>query len=99
MESARGTLQLEANAPVRSLLLTDASDAATERGDPSWATIPTELLLAELRRRQDDGDGQQKPECGSRERGWYDTAAHVFALFLILFLSTVCMSIASLLEY
>lgn len=44
-------------------------------------------MLAELRRRQEDAP---KPECGSRDRGWYDTAAHVFALFLILALSTAC---------
>lgn len=45
------------------------------------------MLLAELKRRQEENGG--KPECGSRERGWYDTAAHVFALFLILTLSTL----------
>jgi len=64
-------------------------DTGSESDGPSWTTIPTKLLLAELRKRQEDGT-DQKPECGSRDRGWYDTAAHVFALFLILFLSTVC---------
>ncbi|KAG8674834.1 hypothetical protein FPOAC2_00869 [Fusarium poae] len=55
------------------------------RGE-SWASIPTDLILAELRRRQEDGE---KPECGSRSKGSYDTSAHVFALILILVLSTL----------
>ncbi|KAI6366467.1 hypothetical protein MCOR25_005114 [Pyricularia grisea] len=53
--------------------------------DFSWTSIPTELLAAELARR-DDVD--TKPKCGSKDRGHYDTALHVFALGLILFLST-----------
>ncbi|KAH9437545.1 hypothetical protein MCOR27_003983 [Pyricularia oryzae] len=53
--------------------------------DFSWTSIPTELLAAELARR-DDVD--TKPKCGSKERGHYDTALHVFALGLILLLST-----------
>ncbi|RYO86911.1 hypothetical protein DL766_003313 [Monosporascus sp. MC13-8B] len=60
--------------------------------DTSWSSIPTEVLLAELSRRQDEaggGDDKQRPACGSRERGAYDTPLHVFALFLILLLSTV----------
>jgi hypothetical protein len=65
----------------------DTSSAA-QPDEASWSSISTNLLLAELRRRQEDGE---KPECGSRERGWYDTAAHVFALFLILALSTLSM--------
>ncbi|PNP80101.1 hypothetical protein FNYG_06811 [Fusarium nygamai] len=52
----------------------------------SWASIPTDLILAELKRRKDDGE---KPECGSRTKGSYDTSAHVFALILILTLSTL----------
>ncbi|KAI6769559.1 hypothetical protein HG530_004188 [Fusarium avenaceum] len=44
------------------------------------------MILAELRRRKDDGE---KPECGSRSKGSYDTSAHVFALILILVLSTL----------
>ncbi|KFA72954.1 hypothetical protein S40288_05089 [Stachybotrys chartarum IBT 40288] len=56
------------------------------RGAESWSSIPTDLLLAELSRRQQDSE---RPACGSRERGWYDTAAHVVALFLILALSTI----------
>ncbi|PHH87458.1 hypothetical protein CDD83_8850 [Cordyceps sp. RAO-2017] len=54
--------------------------------DTSWTSMPTSLLLAELRRR---GEEEQKPACGSREKGWYDTVAHVFALLLILVLSTL----------
>ncbi|TLS29187.1 hypothetical protein PpBr36_00041 [Pyricularia pennisetigena] len=53
--------------------------------DFSWTSIPTELLAAELARR-DDVD--TKPKCGSKDRGHYDTALHVFALGLVLFLST-----------
>lgn len=51
-----------------------------------WSSIPSSLLHAELSRRRDDGE---KPTCGGRNAGWYDTAAHVFALLLILFLSTL----------
>lgn len=46
-----------------------------------------EELLAELRRRQDESS--EKPVCGSAKKGGYNTTAHVFALFLILFLSTL----------
>lgn len=54
--------------------------------DDSWTSIPTDLILAELRRRKEDGD---KPECGSRTKGHYDTSAHVLALVLILVISTL----------
>ncbi|KAM0278478.1 hypothetical protein ACHAQH_005145 [Verticillium albo-atrum] len=54
----------------------------------SWATIPTDLLLAELTRRKDDGD-KTKPQCGSGKRGSYDLALHIGALVLILSLSTI----------
>ncbi|KAI1655408.1 Zinc/iron permease [Daldinia decipiens] len=62
-------------------------------GDISWTSIPTDLLLAELSKRQ-HGHGSstpdtEKPACGSGERGAYNTALHVFALFLILTLSTL----------
>ena len=51
-----------------------------------WAHIPLHILEGELRRRQ---DGAPKPECGSKGKTYdYDTPAHVFALFLILLLST-----------
>ncbi|EJT78493.1 zinc-regulated transporter 1 [Gaeumannomyces tritici R3-111a-1] len=53
----------------------------------SWSSIPTELLTAELARRDNGGDS--KPQCGSKERGHYDTTLHVLALGLILFLSTL----------
>ncbi|KAI1079013.1 Zinc/iron permease [Whalleya microplaca] len=59
--------------------------------DISWNSVPTDVLLAELSRRQ-DGNGasdSEKPSCGSGERGAYDTPLHVFALFLILTLSTL----------
>lgn len=53
---------------------------------PSWSSISTDFLRAELARR--DG-GSAKPQCGSGIKGSYNTAAHVFALILILVLSTV----------
>ncbi|KUI57420.1 Zinc-regulated transporter 2 [Cytospora mali] len=53
----------------------------------SWSSIPTEWLLAELAKR-DDTNGDSKPQCGSGKKGSYDTALHVFALVLILVLST-----------
>ncbi|KAK2594273.1 hypothetical protein QQS21_008052 [Conoideocrella luteorostrata] len=54
--------------------------------DTQWSSLSTKLLLAELQRRKEAGD---KPECGGRQQGWYDTVAHVFALLLILVLSTL----------
>jgi len=54
--------------------------------DPRWSSIPTELLLAELSRRD---DASERPACGSGKKGSYDTGIHVFALFLILTLSTL----------
>ncbi|KAL2133276.1 hypothetical protein VTI74DRAFT_2619 [Chaetomium olivicolor] len=54
--------------------------------DPLWSSIPTELLLAELSRRD---DANERPACGSGKKGSYDTGIHVFALFLILILSTL----------
>lgn len=51
------------------------------------STIPVDTLFAELQRRQ---DGRQKPACGTEgvlEN--YNMGAHVFALFLILALSTL----------
>ncbi|KAH6608860.1 hypothetical protein Trco_002206 [Trichoderma cornu-damae] len=52
----------------------------------AWESIPSNLLLAELQRRKDGGERRQ---CGGHNAGWYDTAAHVFALLLILVLSTL----------
>ncbi|KAI1484650.1 Fe2+/Zn2+ regulated transporter [Biscogniauxia mediterranea] len=58
--------------------------------DISWSLISTDALLAELSRRQDDnGAASPKPVCGSGEKGSYDTGLHVFALILILTLSTL----------
>ncbi|KAL2168559.1 hypothetical protein VTG60DRAFT_7164 [Thermothelomyces hinnuleus] len=54
--------------------------------DLQWSSIPTELLLAELSRRS---DADERPACGSGKKGYYDTGIHVFALFLILTLSTL----------
>ena len=54
----------------------------------AWSSIPTDLLLAELSRRDDT---TSRPECGSGKKGSYDTGIHVFALFLILTLSTLGM--------
>ncbi|KAF1360641.1 Zinc/iron permease [Lizonia empirigonia] len=52
--------------------------------------ITTELLRRELQRRQEQ---IEKPECGSKGgKKHYNTAIHVFALFLILALSTAACS-------
>lgn len=53
----------------------------------SWTSLPTHLILAELKRRKEDVEN--KPECGSRNKGHYDMSAHVLALVLILVLSTL----------
>ncbi|KKY33029.1 putative zip family zinc transporter [Diaporthe ampelina] len=55
--------------------------------DISWSSLPTEWLLAELAKRDDAAD--TKPECGSGNKGSYDTFMHVAALILILALSTI----------
>lgn len=52
----------------------------------SWSSIPTDILRAELSRRADGDDA--RPECGSGKQGSYHTGLHVFALFLILAVST-----------
>ncbi|RDW82820.1 hypothetical protein BP6252_03932 [Coleophoma cylindrospora] len=59
-----------------------------ETSAPSWSSIPTKLLLAELARREDTNT-TEKPSCGSGVQGSYNTPAHVFALALILTLSTI----------
>ncbi|KAH8725349.1 ZIP zinc transporter-domain-containing protein [Phaeosphaeriaceae sp. PMI808] len=57
----------------------------------SYTEIPTHLLRAELHRRQQNE--QQQPACGTKGgRGHYNTTIHVFALFLILVLSTAACS-------
>lgn len=58
--------------------------------DLPLSSIPRELLLAELSKR-DNGDA--KPQCGSGQKGSYDTPLHVFALILILALSTLGTSV------
>lgn len=60
--------------------------AASSLPGVSLSSIPRDLLLAELAKR-DTGDA--KPECGSGKKGSYDTPLHVFALVLILALSTL----------
>lgn len=55
--------------------------------DVSWAGVSTEILLAELRRRGEDE--AERPKCGGKNSGWYDTAAHIVALVLILVVSTL----------
>ncbi|KAL7793149.1 Zinc/iron permease [Trichoderma ceciliae] len=62
----------------------DGAGEATARD--AWTSIPSSLLRAELQRRRDGGE---RPQCGGRNSGWYDTAAHIFALLLILVLSTL----------
>ncbi|KAJ4416595.1 hypothetical protein N0V85_002226 [Neurospora sp. IMI 360204] len=56
--------------------------------DLPWSSIPTELLRAELSKRDDTTD-TSRPQCGSGEKGEYNTGLHVFALVLILLLSTL----------
>lgn len=62
-------------------------DKQPDSGSDSFlTTLPLEILHAELQRRQ---ESVEKPECGSGMQGHYNTGAHVFALFLILGLSTL----------
>jgi hypothetical protein len=59
----------------------------TDGSNGFLTNLPLDLLHAELRRRQET---PEKPECGTRDkRGSYSTGLHVFALFLILALSTL----------
>ncbi|KAF2717411.1 Zinc/iron permease [Polychaeton citri CBS 116435] len=64
----------------------------------SWSDIPSAILHHELARRAAASDGQQttqsdRPECGSGSPPrHYNTPLHVFALFLILVLSTAACS-------
>ena len=66
----------------------------TVRGDiantstvPSWSSIPTDLILEELRRRGED-EVKEKPSCKSAQQGHYNVSIHVVALVIILVLST-----------
>ena len=56
----------------------------------------TSRILAELARRQQDEAGTiaEKPVCGSGAKGVYNTSAHVYALVLILVLSTIGMPLS-----
>lgn len=53
----------------------------------SWSSVSTDLLLAELARR--DATTKTKPQCGSGDRGSYNTPLHIAALALILLVSTL----------
>ncbi|KAF2270770.1 Zinc/iron permease [Lojkania enalia] len=69
---------------------------AAKGGHPAgldWTDIPTHLLRAELQRRQNSDHDNERPACGTKgARGSYNTPLHVFALFLILALSTAACS-------
>ncbi|KAI7211959.1 hypothetical protein KC333_g7375 [Hortaea werneckii] len=57
----------------------------------SLSSLPLHLLRAEVARRQNEDDS--RPACGSGNKSrHYDTGLHVFALFLILLLSTLACS-------
>ncbi|KAI6886926.1 zinc-regulated transporter 2 [Hortaea werneckii] len=57
----------------------------------SLSSLPLHLLRAEVARRQSQDDA--RPACGSGNKNrHYDTGLHVFALFLILLLSTLACS-------
>ena len=57
---------------------------------PAWSNIPLHVLHAEIQRRQEAGE---RPPCGSgASKHAYNTPLHVFALFLILILSTAACS-------
>ncbi len=72
----------------RTPLTTCPLTGCVDLGGSGFVTsLPLDLLHAELRRRQ---ESPEKPECGtSGKQGHYNTGAHVFALFLILGLSTL----------
>ncbi|PYI06275.1 Zinc/iron permease [Aspergillus sclerotiicarbonarius CBS 121057] len=57
------------------------------------SNVPDAILRAELSRRSNtQRSSDDTTTCGSRERGAYNTPIHVFALFLILVLSTLACS-------
>ena len=61
--------------------------------DDFTSSLSTHALRAELARRmggEDPANAPPRPECGSGKRGNYETGLHVFALFLILIISTLC---------
>lgn len=56
----------------------------------SFTTLSTDVLRAELARRMGNSDpSAPRPACGSGKRGNYETGLHIFALFLILLISTL----------
>uniref|UniRef100_A0A093VGG5 Zinc-regulated transporter 2 n=1 Tax=Talaromyces marneffei PM1 TaxID=1077442 RepID=A0A093VGG5_TALMA len=62
--------------------------------------IPIQALKYELQRRIDlraSGGAEDGSTCGSDKAGYYNTSAHVFALFLILILSTLATAFVHLL--
>lgn len=69
----------------------DQPPVAPRLSPSEWAHVPLQALHAELlrrRRRQEETGG--RPECGSgRNLDDYDVSAHVFAVALILILSTL----------
>lgn len=56
-------------------------------GEEDWSLISTKALLEELAKR-DDGDS--RPQCGSGEKGSYNTMLHLLAVLVILSVSTIC---------
>lgn len=63
-----------------------ANYSTPSRIDIPLSSIPRDILLAELAKRE---NADSRPQCGSGKKGSYDTALHVFALVLILALSTL----------
>ena len=56
----------------------------------TFSTLSTDVLQAELARRMGNSDpSAPRPVCGSGKRGNYETGLHIFALFLILLISTL----------
>lgn len=51
--------------------------------------VPSTGSLSPLLYRRQDVDNAPKPACGSDRQGHYNVPLHVFALFLILVLSTL----------
>lgn len=77
-----------------------ASDASSLflRDIRSWTDVPTAILRAELSRRKDATTSTTRPQCGGKNRGYYDTTIHVGGLILILVLSVACMFMRDALE-
>lgn len=72
-------------------MLENVPDVRLPRSPTPWSEIPIEVLRAELLKRA--GEDYEKPECGSKgARASYNTSLHVFALILILALSTAACS-------